>query len=99
MPHKRKDEHPAWRFLVARFEPTTLRLTAASGRPEHMCFQWSREERTGVYGAPVAHNLVKNLVKFCSRSRPWRNKFRAINSRNQFPAFEEGSQIGRRPSQ
>jgi hypothetical protein len=28
-----------------------------------MCFQWSREERTGVFGVPVAHNLVKNLVK------------------------------------
>jgi hypothetical protein len=56
-----------------------------------MCFQWSREERTGVFGVPGAHNLVKNLVKFCSRSWPWRNRFRAINSRNQFPAFEEGS--------
>jgi hypothetical protein len=29
-----------------------------------MCFQWSREERTGVFGIPAAHNLVKNLVKF-----------------------------------
>ena len=63
-----------------------------------MCFQWSIEERTGVFGAPAAHNLVKNLVKFCSRSRPWRNRFRAINSRNQFPAFEEGSQLAALPS-
>jgi hypothetical protein len=39
-----------------------------------MCFQWSREERTGVFGVPAAHNLVKNLVKFCSRSWPWRSR-------------------------
>jgi hypothetical protein len=46
----------------------------------------------------VAHNLVKNLVKFCSRPWPWRNRFRAINSRNQFPAFEESSQLAALPS-
>jgi hypothetical protein len=63
-----------------------------------MCFQWSREERTGGFGVPAAHNLVKNLVKFCSRSWPWRNRFRAVNSRNQFPAFEEGSQLAALPS-
>jgi hypothetical protein len=27
-----------------------------------VCFQWSREERPGVFGVPEAHNLVKNLV-------------------------------------
>lgn len=39
-----------------------------------MCFQWSREERTGVFGVPAARNSVKNSVKFCSRSWPWRSR-------------------------
>jgi hypothetical protein len=39
-----------------------------------MCFQRSREERAGGFGAPAAHNSVKNLVKFCSRSWPWRSR-------------------------
>ena len=35
-----------------------------------MCFQRSRDERTGAFGVPGAHNLTK----FCSRSWPWKSR-------------------------
>jgi hypothetical protein len=45
-------------------EPTTLRLTGQAYRLESQCYQWSRAELKGRFGALSAPNSARNSAKF-----------------------------------
>ena len=53
-----------------------------------MCFQWSREERTGVFGVPAAHNLVKKFGEVLFSILAVEEQIPYRNLRTLFPAFD-----------